>query len=103
MLISHLKCLAFLVLNHPLLQANWNDYCVSYLFSHRDYNEGVLGLAYIKGLCNRFDGTNTRNTGIVTTKNAGRTVPSMTSVIVFIHELGHNFGSQVCLGAFSVF
>lgn len=81
-----------------------HDYCIAYMFTHRDFEDGVLGLAWVAssgrdsgGLCTRcreYDTGKSRclNTGIVTTKNVNE-VPPMQSYLTFGHELGHNFGS----------
>jgi len=55
------------------------------------------------GLCERFkqftEGSKrvgkSLNTGIVTTINYGKEVPSKVSQLTFAHEVGHNFGSPV--------
>ena len=88
--------------------ANYSDFCLSYRFTHRDFDDGVVGLAYIApqpgqniagGICQRalsFSGTlRTLNTGIVTSLNYGRRIPPSLSALTFAHEAGHNFGAQV--------
>lgn len=83
---------------------NHDDYCLAYLFADRDFNEGVLGLAWVGstgstsgGICEKssnFQGVfQSLNTGVVTIQNYGSTVASKVSHITFAHELGHNFGS----------
>ncbi|KAL5256304.1 hypothetical protein ACHWQZ_G011504 [Mnemiopsis leidyi] len=83
---------------------NPNDYCIAYMFTHRDFEDGVLGLAWVAssgrdsgGLCTKckdYDSMKSRclNTGIVTTKNV-KEVPAVQSYLTFGHELGHNLGS----------
>lgn len=85
---------------------NHDSYCLAYVFADRDFNDGVLGLAWVGspdprtsgGICEEyktFSGgvSQSLNTGIVTIQNYGSTVPSKVSYITFAHELGHNFGS----------
>ena len=74
----------------------FDAYCASYRFTYRDFNGGVLGLAYVAqpgangGICSR-----TLNTGVVTLINFGQRVPDLVVHLTFAHELGHNFGSSV--------
>lgn len=71
-------------------------FCLHYRFTHRDFDGGVLGLAYVAkqgsrgGICQEE-----LNTGIVTTLNYGQRVPPAVTVLTFAHEAGHNFGSEV--------
>nr|XP_057945379.1 disintegrin and metalloproteinase domain-containing protein 10 [Doryrhamphus excisus] len=92
----------FLELNS---EQNHNDYCLAYVFTNRDFDDGVLGLAWIAspsgnsgGICEKAklysDGKiKSLNTGIITVKNYGSHVPLKVSHITFAHEIGHNFGS----------
>ncbi|XP_063675070.1 disintegrin and metalloproteinase domain-containing protein 10-like [Bolinopsis microptera] len=85
-------------------QLNPDDYCIAYMFTHRDFEDGVLGLAWVAssgkdsgGLCTdckNYDSMKSRclNTGIVTTRNV-KEVPALQSYLTFGHELGHNLGS----------
>lgn len=83
--------------------------CEAFLFTNRDFEGGILGLAWIGdpkgsaagGICDNFvdyGGGKIRsyNTGVVTMKLYGRFTPPRVSEITFAHELGHGFGSQVC-------
>ncbi|CBY34574.1 unnamed protein product [Oikopleura dioica] len=84
---------------------DYDDYCLSYVFTKRDFNSGVLGLAWVAqpegssgGICEKNkrynDGkTKSLNTGIITIENYGSIVPTKVSHITFAHEIGHNFGS----------
>ena len=80
------------------MQVKSNEYCLSYLLSHRNYRDNVLGLAYVAapkkqngGICHA-----SLNTGIVTTLNKQRS-PLATSQLVFIHEIGHSMGAGVSM------
>lgn len=89
--------------------ADYSDYCLAYRFTHRDFDGGVVGLAYVAaqppsnnagGICDilrTFSGgvQQTLNTGIVTSLNYGRGIPPSLSALTFAHECGHNFGSNV--------
>lgn len=82
-----------------------NDVCLAYVFTYRDFADGVLGLAWVGetggaagGICEeatRFsDGKEKNlNTGVVTFINYGKQVAQKVSQITFAHETGHNFGS----------
>lgn len=88
-------------------QTNYDEFCLSYRFTARDFVDGVLGLAYIGtssrgsvgGICERFTTVNgvmkSLNTGIVTIVNYDREVPQLVVQLTLAHEIGHNFGSQV--------
>ena len=88
---------------------NYDDFCLSYRFTARDFADGVLGLAYIGtvsrgsvgGVCERFTRVNgvmkSLNTGIVTIVNYRREVPQLVVQLTLAHQIGHNFGSQVNL------
>jgi len=89
---------------------NHSDYCLAYMFTHRDFTGGTLGLAWVGsnsraagGICEKFkqykeNGQNvwkSLNTGIVTLVNYATRVPPKVSILTFAHEVGHNFGSPV--------
>ncbi|XP_053176465.1 disintegrin and metalloproteinase domain-containing protein 10 [Scomber japonicus] len=92
----------FLELNS---EQNHDDYCLAYVFTDRDFDDGVLGLAWVGaptgssgGICERSkmysDGKKkSLNTGIITVQNYASHVPPKVSHITFAHEVGHNFGS----------
>ncbi|XP_049525050.1 disintegrin and metalloproteinase domain-containing protein 10-like [Dermacentor silvarum] len=92
---------------------NFDDYCLAYTWTYRDFSDGVLGLAYVgnsttstMGVCDKSQLVQTDqhghkhgltrlslNTGIVTFLNYGDHVSQASSEIAFTHEIGHNFGS----------
>ena len=86
-----------------LSQDNHDDVCEAFFFTDRDFEGGILGLAWIGnpskigGICSKFKQGSDKsyNTGIVTTKLYGRFTPPRISEVTFAHELGHGFGSQV--------
>lgn len=92
----------FLELNS---EQNHDDYCLAYVFTDRDFDDGVLGLAWVGapsgssgGICEKnkmySDGRRkSLNTGIITVQNYASHVPPKVSHITFAHEVGHNFGS----------
>uniref|UniRef100_A0AAQ5ZKB0 Disintegrin and metalloproteinase domain-containing protein 10 n=1 Tax=Amphiprion ocellaris TaxID=80972 RepID=A0AAQ5ZKB0_AMPOC len=92
----------FLELNS---EQNHDDYCLAYVFTDRDFDDGVLGLAWVGapsgssgGICEKSklysDGKRkSLNTGIITVQNYASHVPPKVSHITFAHEVGHNFGS----------
>lgn len=87
-------------------QENQSDYCLALLLTHRDFRDGVLGLAWVAessggnrgGICERgvqlAAGVRFLNTAIVTFLNYGRTQPQSVSTVTIAHEFGHNFGSN---------
>lgn len=77
--------------------------CLSYAFTNRDFDNGVLGLAFVGtdsgqgGICSTYSSASMRtlNTGVVTITNFGQRVPQLVTILTFAHEAGHNFGSEV--------
>ncbi|XP_064467723.1 disintegrin and metalloproteinase domain-containing protein 10-like [Ornithodoros turicata] len=100
---------ANLILEH-FSNANYDLYCSAFIWTFRDFANGVLGLAYVGtpstrvsgGICQKYAKLNfggyhrsvTLNTGVVTFVNHGRAVPLRTSQLTFAHELGHSFGAN---------
>ena len=88
-------------------RTKYDDFCLAYRFTARDFADGVLGLAYIGtstpgsvgGICENQTRVNGQlkslNTGIVTIVNYMREVPQLIVQLTLAHEIGHNFGSQV--------
>uniref|UniRef100_UPI00358EFA1F disintegrin and metalloproteinase domain-containing protein 10 isoform X2 n=1 Tax=Myxine glutinosa TaxID=7769 RepID=UPI00358EFA1F len=99
---SNLGVEKFLELNS---EQNHDDYCLAYVFTDRDFDDGVLGLAWVAassgssgGICENHKlysdmRRKSLNTGIITVQNYGAHVPTKVSHITFAHEVGHNFGS----------
>eukprot|EP00123_Amoebidium_parasiticum_P015388 comp22942_c0_seq1/m.36372 comp22942_c0_seq1/g.36372 ORF comp22942_c0_seq1/g.36372 comp22942_c0_seq1/m.36372 type:complete len:785 (-) comp22942_c0_seq1:158-2512(-) len=84
----------------------WDDVCLAHLFVHREYADGVLGLAWVAdpsangnagGICQKrvksYNGELNLNTGLSSTMNYGSVVPEAVSIATVAHEIGHNFGS----------
>ena len=82
---------------------NYNNYCLGYTFSARDFNDGTLGLAWVGsttslgGICEKnatvLGVTKSLNSGIVTIVNYASRVPQLVTQLTFSHEIGHSFGS----------
>ena len=84
-------------------------YCLSLLFTYRDFHGGVLGIAWIGepklefpgGICSERvlpEGSSQLmcfNTVVVTFLNFDGRVPRKISTISVMHEFGHSFGSGV--------
>lgn len=81
-----------------------SQYCLSYVFAYRDFQDGVLGLAWIGdidgagGICDGYQSISgvmkSLNTGIVSNLNYGKAVPSRVTDVTLAHEIGHNYGSK---------
>ncbi|XP_077564464.1 disintegrin and metalloproteinase domain-containing protein 10 homolog [Haemaphysalis longicornis] len=97
-----------------LSKVNHDNFCASYLLTHRNFPGGTLGLAYVAepngnagGICEKFQsdlgvhasadyvGRVSLNTGVVTFVNNNVRLPARVSEVTFTHELGHSFGAQV--------
>ncbi|XP_064471133.1 disintegrin and metalloproteinase domain-containing protein 10-like isoform X2 [Ornithodoros turicata] len=93
---------------------NYDDFCLAFTWTFRDFTDGILGLAWIAkpeygsgGICEKNRMTVDRdpggdayreyrmslNAGILTFLNYNSFVPSIISEVSFAHEIGHTFGS----------
>ncbi|CAD1480587.1 unnamed protein product, partial [Heterotrigona itama] len=82
---------------------DYDAFCLSYMFTYRDFEKGTLGLAWTGdlknagGVCEKnghYRGSmKSLNTGIITLLNYGKHVPPTVSHVTLAHEIGHNFGS----------
>eukprot|EP00127_Corallochytrium_limacisporum_P007278 Clim_evm19s246 gene=Clim_evmTU19s246 len=86
---------------------NFDDTCLAHLFTYRNFNGVVLGLAWVAdadpggnagGICQRrvntSQGEKNLNTGLTSARISNSRVPEMVSIITLSHELGHNFGAR---------
>ena len=88
-------------------QENHDAFCLAMLLTYRDFDNGVLGLAWVAeppggnrgGICEtRLSlsiGPRNLNSAIVTFLNFGTRLPRPVTIITMAHEFGHNFGSPV--------
>ncbi|XP_008306635.1 disintegrin and metalloproteinase domain-containing protein 17a [Cynoglossus semilaevis] len=91
------------------IAGNASTVCLAHLFTYQDFDEGVLGLAYVApskaqalgGLCPKpyYPSASAKkpsylNTGLTSTKNYGKTILTKEADLVTTHELGHNFGAE---------
>ena len=91
---------------------DFDQYCLGVLFTHRDFADGIIGLAWMGsssmyggagGLCqNRvyyYDppyyqrGYYSFNSLLISTLNFDQTLPTAVSALTLTHEIGHSFGS----------
>ncbi|RNA27853.1 disintegrin and metallo ase domain-containing 10 isoform X1 [Brachionus plicatilis] len=95
---------AITLLNHVSLN-NFDQYCLSYTFTSRDFADGTLGLAWlasadgtIGGICQKratvINETKSLNSGIVSLVSFGSRVPERVNQITFAHEVGHSLGAK---------
>ena len=87
-------------------QYDFSYFCLAVAFSCRDFEGGVLGLAWVAnsnthgaagGICQsqiKFDNMwYSLNTNIITLYNNGERIPVYKSALTLTHEFGHSFGS----------
>ena len=85
---------------------DFEDFCLASVFTSRDFEGGVVGLAWLGsssmfgspgGICQKritYQGKAVSlNTNLVTNVNADRTFSSYLTALTLAHEFGHNFGS----------
>lgn len=85
---------------------DFSDYCIGSAFSSRDFEDGIIGLAWVAdsnpygpigGICQRRITYNNKrlslNTNLVTNVNAGQRMPVYVTALTYAHEMGHSFGS----------
>lgn len=63
-------------------------FCLAVLFTHRDFPQGIQGLAWRNTVC---DGR--YNTAFITFLNHNVAASEADSVMTLAHEIGHNFGA----------
>ncbi|KAA0712171.1 Disintegrin and metalloproteinase domain-containing protein 10 [Triplophysa tibetana] len=79
-------------------ETNWNDYCLSYLLTNRDFS-GVLGLAWSGkpddrgGICSQMISNYSHNTGLITLQTYGHYLFTKHVHLTLAHELGHSLGA----------
>ena len=89
-------------------EENHDAFCLAMLLTYRDFDGGVMGLAWAAeppggirgGICetrlNTRIGQRNLNTATVTFLNFGNRQPRPVTIIQMAHQFGHNFGSLVC-------
>ena len=65
-----------------------DDYCLGYILTYIDFDNGTAGLANIGTACRPR-----QNSGFVTLINHGLDRDIPTTALTLVHELGHSFGS----------
>ncbi|CAF3951732.1 unnamed protein product [Rotaria sordida] len=89
---------------------NFDEYCLAYIFTARDFGDGTLGLAWMGsiasnsrgGICEKpakdiYEGQRiikTLNTGMITVINHNTRTSALMTELTFSHEVGHNLGAE---------
>ncbi|XP_060080313.1 disintegrin and metalloproteinase domain-containing protein 10-like [Ylistrum balloti] len=86
---------------------NFDDFCLGVAFTFRDFEDGIVGLAWIGnsdvfgppgGICQTRISLSGEifnfNTALVTMLSYGSRVPSYRAALTLAHEFGHSFGSN---------
>ncbi|XP_040566726.1 disintegrin and metalloproteinase domain-containing protein 10 [Lepeophtheirus salmonis] len=68
---------------------DFKEFCLAYMFSHRDFSGGTAGYASVGTVC-----AHNSNSGFITSLNYGVDRSLEDSTITFAHEVGHNFGAK---------
>ncbi|XP_057292184.1 ADAM 17-like protease [Hydractinia symbiolongicarpus] len=74
---------------NTLIVANWSKYCLAHLFTHHQFDKGVVGMAKIGSVCSSHG-----NCAISTDTFYGRRLLNTEVVLVVAHEIGHNLGAD---------
>ena len=86
---------------------DFGSYCLAAAFTHRDFADGVIGLAWLGypssankagGICQPrlvyLDGDMSYNTLLVSSINYGNTLSKAVISLTLTHEFGHSFGAN---------
>ncbi|CAF1116655.1 unnamed protein product [Rotaria sp. Silwood1] len=89
---------------------NFDEYCLAYIFTARDFGDGTLGLAWMGsiatnsrgGICEKsvkdiYEGQRvikTLNTGMITVINHNTRTSALMTELTFSHEVGHSLGAE---------
>ena len=78
-----------------------SQYCLGGLLVHRDFAEGVIGLAYVGtadgalgGICDPRTLDKSLNAWLVTSVNFGDQLSERLISLTVVHEIGHSFGAM---------
>ena len=82
-------------------ETDWSSTCLAHLLTDIDFDDGLLGLAWVGktdstpgGICQGVSNSKWTNTGFSTSTNHGSSVSTLLSGLVMAHEISHNFGSE---------